>query len=739
MLNWHFRLGRKYYFLCVVFISVIAGIILVMVSNAEKKKIIENTKEHLIDEKFNRKKFEVERFFTHIYQSIRTISLLPSVKDIKGGNRTSEEENVVTEKRFSKEGYLTVQQLYNNLASNVNMSEIYCILDGFTKDQVPFLMYDSVILNEVADRSSGSGHAGSDYPEELEDEEYSYYPHQLAYFKSRYPMFAFTKMDDIPAVTSPPMRTCDNTQYTSKSKGNPADAFGILYSVPFYDHDDRFRGIISAIFRLNALEALLLDIPFLVISDMDKAEAGKIGFNMPDKPGNFVLVNKEHDIFIGDRRDEGFISQIRERVKAGSFGDDIYSEDLNIKDNGKWMLLYRFDPVTIKNVVQAEKQKLTLKLAGIVIMSFLIVGWIYSYFKKKDQLMNVALDMKDIAEGEGDLTKRLSGQWDGEIGELVKWVNAFIEKIQKVVINVKSAGDQVASANKRVIAVTDIISEKMIISADRSSQVASASNGMTEAVSDIAKNASDMSLSAHKTLQIAQTGGNVVKASVNEVLRIKTAVSDLAQLINSLNDQSREIGDIISVINDIAEQTNLLALNAAIEAARAGDVGRGFAVVADEVKKLAEKTSRSTDEIRRMINTIQNKTMSAGTAMGESLKMVEAGVSLSNQAGESLQQIVNSVNSLQGLVQTIASATMEMSVTAEQVNKDIDEIADISKNTAATAEEMYVTSFELAQSEHMLASEISFFKTEGNGVAGAGGRGQDSTGGNERSGVTSQG
>lgn len=351
-------------------------------------------------------------------------------------------------------------------------------------------------------------------------------------------------------------------------------------------------------------------------------------------------------------------------------------------------------------------------LAGLWILTLItFLVWMYFYYKKKNELFSIAYEMRDIAEGEGDLTKRLEGDWKGDVGELMKWMNVFIEKVHNVVSKVKEAGDKVASANQHLNVVTDTISEKMIAQADKSAQVAAASHEMAEAVADVAKNTSNISTAANETLKLAQEGGGVVNASVEEVLRIKTAMSELAGFIKSLGEHSNQIGEIVEVINDIAAQTNLLALNAAIEAARAGDVGRGFAVVADEVKKLSEKTSKSTGEIGEMIKTIQIQTTNAGIAMDESLQRVESGVGLSNKAGESLKQIVGSVNTLQEMLQQIAASTMEMSATAEQVNQDIEEIASISSNTTGHAQEMYATSFELAQSEQLLASEIAFFKT----------------------------
>jgi methyl-accepting chemotaxis protein len=185
----------------------------------------------------------------------------------------------------------------------------------------------------------------------------------------------------------------------------------------------------------------------------------------------------------------------------------------------------------------------------------------------------------------------------------------------------------------------------------------------------------------------------------------------LSHLISSLGSYSREISEILNVINDIAEQTNLLALNAAIEAARAGEQGRGFAVVADEVRKLAEKTSHSTTEIGDMIKSIQTQTTHAERAMDHSLKCVESGVDLSSAAGDSLTQIIASVNELQEMVQNIASSTEEISTTAENVNQDIEEIAYMSKKTKSLSTDLAIVAQNLAVSDSELSREMSFFRT----------------------------
>jgi len=229
-----------------------------------------------------------------------------------------------------------------------------------------------------------------------------------------------------------------------------------------------------------------------------------------------------------------------------------------------------------------------------------------------------------------------------------------------------------------------------------SSQVATASEEMSQTTLDIARNVNNIADSASETLMVAEQGDSLVGKSTEKVEEIARIVDHAAGFVKSLGERSAQIGAVVDVINDIADQTNLLALNAAIEAARAGEQGRGFAVVADEVRKLAERTARSTSDIGEMIRAVQEEVVKTVQAMDNATSNVNGGVQLVTQAGASLRTIVNSANELQLMVQQIASAADEMSATSGGISQDIDRIAGVSKNASVSAGQVAESSTMLA-------------------------------------------
>ena len=241
-------------------------------------------------------------------------------------------------------------------------------------------------------------------------------------------------------------------------------------------------------------------------------------------------------------------------------------------------------------------------------------------------------------------------------------------------------------------------------------QVASATAEMSQTIVDVAKNASFASEMAKEAADIADKGKDTVRRATEAIVGVAESVKESSHTIEQLGKSSQEIGEIVAVINDIADQTNLLALNAAIEAARAGDQGRGFAVVADEVRKLAERTSRATGEIAGKISGIQLQAGASVEAMEKSKKDAEGGVSLAEEAGKALEEIVGSTQKAMDMIQRIAAATEEQSAASEEISGNMETVTGHLNNTVKRIGNARQTMDDLRQQGKKLDQSISWFK-----------------------------
>jgi len=341
-----------------------------------------------------------------------------------------------------------------------------------------------------------------------------------------------------------------------------------------------------------------------------------------------------------------------------------------------------------KGVDDYVRHAITLSLA-IDAVAFIVILVLSSYLIRsiKRPLNQVELLISDIAQGEGDLTKRLTYDGRDELGTICAKFNQFMEKLHSIISTVASTTSQVASAAVQLNSSSVQIATGAEQVAAQSGTVATAGEEMSATSGDIAQNCQMAAEGSKMASEAAVSGAQVVDETISVMNNIAERVKNSAKAVESLGSRSDQIGEIVGTIEDIADQTNLLALNAAIEAARAGEQGRGFAVVADEVRALAERTTRATREIGEMIKAIQSETKGAVIAMEEGVIEVGKGSDKAASSGRALENILDQINAVTEQIHHVATAAEEQTATTSEISSNMQQITEVVAQTAHGAHE----------------------------------------------------
>lgn len=376
------------------------------------------------------------------------------------------------------------------------------------------------------------------------------------------------------------------------------------------------------------------------------------------------------------------------------------------------LLLGHSDKLTISQTVvrdtDAAQAKYLLLLATVLALVFgLVAAWAITrqIIIPLDQTLQVA---ERVASG--DLSHNLASLRQDELGQLQRAMQSMTVGLRELIGGISEGVTQIASAAEQLSAVTEQTSAGVNSQKVETDQVATAMNEMAATVQEVARNAEEASEAAAAADQQAREGDKVVGEAIAQIERLATEVGNSTVAMGDLKRESDKIGSVLDVIKSVAQQTNLLALNAAIEAARAGEAGRGFAVVADEVRSLAQRTQKSTEEIEELIAGLQSGTQQVATIMDNSRNLTDSSVELTRRAGSALENITRTVSTIQAMNSQIATAAEQQSAVAEEINRSVLNVRDVSEQTAAASEETAASSTELARLGTHLQALVGRFR-----------------------------
>ncbi|MHC6223569.1 methyl-accepting chemotaxis protein [Pseudomonas sp. X10] len=298
-------------------------------------------------------------------------------------------------------------------------------------------------------------------------------------------------------------------------------------------------------------------------------------------------------------------------------------------------------------------------------------------------IRRVTAALMEIGSGAGDLTHRLDETRQDELGDLARGFNRFLDSQRGLIGEVLRTTERLHRSVEQVSRVVENTTERSGRQQEMTEMVATAVHEMGLTVQDIAQNAGNAAQASETARSEALLAREVVRRSIQHIEGMSGDIGQAAEAVSQLADEVASIDEVLAVIRGISEQTNLLALNAAIEAARAGEMGRGFAVVADEVRTLARRTQASTDEVQQMIQRLKQGAGTAVASMQAGQQATGTGVESSQRTGTSLGAITDQVDHISDMNQQVATATEEQSAVTEEINRTVQGISDLARETAA--------------------------------------------------------
>ena len=419
-----------------------------------------------------------------------------------------------------------------------------------------------------------------------------------------------------------------------------------------------------------------------------------------------VEIAKRREIALSSGSMDDIVTMVREaRGKMGMDAMRVILSDIRQEESN-----------LLKVRAEAEAQSKDTTSATLIISMLVatIVGIVVSIYFSRNLIRQLGAEPEIAAKlaqaiSRGELNTDLR-ESDSPSGSIMAAMLQMAKQLKTIVSGIQNTSDQLKDTSRQLAMSSEKSIRELRVQKEETEQVATAMNEMTATVSEVARNAQFASESTKTVDHRVDEGGKLVGNSVKSVLDLHHEIEGTAAVISQLSLESKEIGKVLDVIRSIAEQTNLLALNAAIEAARAGEQGRGFAVVADEVRTLASRTHMSTEEIRGMIERLQTGVANAVTTMERSRVEAQQTVSFTKETDAILGVIKRSVSEVNDLNIQIATAAEQQSHVAEEINRNVIRINEVTDITVTAISQVERCSGELMSVSADLQEKISYFK-----------------------------
>lgn len=437
------------------------------------------------------------------------------------------------------------------------------------------------------------------------------------------------------------------------------------------------------------------------------------GFNENFKPGDtMTAIDSQFADTSGFEQLQTTLAQNATGIAKVSWRGENYQVIFNqVKSDYplmNWKLGFLVPEQLISQPVEAAfRSSIAIVIAIIIMIAIVVWLTVRPFVKRITRLKNA---MKDIAEGDGDLTQRIAPLKNDEIGQLVDEFNIFIDSIQQLVKRTITITNDVSASSEAAESISRETTNIVEAQKREIDLVATAATELAQTSNNISNNTNESKTLVTSAEEKVALGSDVVNQATLAMQQLSNNVDDASQVVHKLKAGTQSIGDVVTVIRSIAEQTNLLALNAAIEAARAGEQGRGFAVVADEVRTLASRTQESTANIERIIEELQTTALNAVGVMESSCVEAENSVQLTQQVQQVLADIAEVIGQFQSQTYEIARAVDQQANVAEDVSKNIENVRALTDDTVDVSATMKASLANLSSQSNSLSKVVNQFR-----------------------------